>query len=263
MGRARRLDGAPSRTTVAFARLPSFSVVAQWSFGANGPAAAKAVRGLADALSRVKLEKVQLVRSAAEVVLHLRLDAPRYPAEAVKAAAKAVEGSRGRWIDLWKLPKPERDAFRTQRLAGEGRRSTEPKDLESAASLVEAAIPSLKEDAPRPAPAPPPAPASGPKRQSERHQVRLEVEFQTELDFVKEHAENISNGGLFVRTELSPEVDSVVEVRVKLPSGQWLSSTARVAHVQGQAERKGVGLQFLSEDPAFQEALDRYLASLA
>src|SRR5262249_33972664 len=107
-----------------------------------------------------------------------------------------------------------------------------------------------------------PDPTELPER-APRYEVSLDVEFKTEFEFVQEHATNISNGGLFVRTPLRPEVDSEVSIRIKLPNGEILESSARVAHVYSNAERGGVGFEFKSDDPKFRSALDAYLASLA
>ncbi|MCY1074356.1 TIGR02266 family protein [Archangium lansingense] len=101
------------------------------------------------------------------------------------------------------------------------------------------------------------------QRQGRRFAVKLEMEFRTELDFVREHATNISNGGLFVRTAHRPPVDSVVTVQVKLPNGERLQGDALVVHVVDDPYKGGVGLAFLNDEPTFAETLDRYLASLA
>jgi uncharacterized protein (TIGR02266 family) len=87
------------------------------------------------------------------------------------------------------------------------------------------------------------------------------VEFRTEAEFLHEHATNISRGGLFVRTRARPELDSVVVVTVQLPTGARIQGEAVVVHVR-EGEEGGVGLAFLSEDRAFSERLDRYLAQL-
>ncbi len=101
------------------------------------------------------------------------------------------------------------------------------------------------------------------QRRGRRFAVRLEMEFRTELDFVREHATNISNGGLFVRTAHRPPMDSIVRVDVRLPNGERLQGDALVVHVVDDPYKGGVGLAFLSDDPGFAETLDRYLASLA
>lgn len=109
---------------------------------------------------------------------------------------------------------------------------------------------------------PPRSEGSAEHRLARRFDVSLEVEFQSDREFVIEHATNISRGGLFVRTSRRPAVDSVVRVNVKLPSGAQIEGAAVVAHVR-EGEPGGVGLVFLSEDRSFANGLDAYLASLA
>ncbi|WP_244224747.1 TIGR02266 family protein, partial [Corallococcus sicarius] len=108
----------------------------------------------------------------------------------------------------------------------------------------------------------PESPLESPQRRGRRFAVKLELEFRTELDFVREHALNISNGGLFVRTAHRPPQDSVVTVDVKLPNGQRLQGDALVVHVVDAPYTGGVGLAFLSDDATFAGTLDGYLASL-
>ncbi|MFP2912057.1 TIGR02266 family protein, partial [Pyxidicoccus sp. 3LFB2] len=109
----------------------------------------------------------------------------------------------------------------------------------------------------------PTAPPGSPQRRGRRFAVKLELEFRSELDFVREHALNISNGGLFVRTAHRPQPDSVVTVDVKLPNGDRLQGDAVVVHLVDDPYTGGVGLAFLSDDATFSQTLDRYLASLA
>ncbi len=151
---------------------------------------------------------------------------------------------------------------------------------------IEIPVQSAPARSPRPEAAEEPAPAEGPStdkfalpdadtettqlpyqtfdtdRRGRRFAVKLEMEFRTELEFVREHATNISNGGLFVRTAHRPPVDSVVTVAVKLPNGERLQGDALVVHVVDDPYKGGVGLAFINDDPTFSETLDHYLASL-
>lgn len=98
-------------------------------------------------------------------------------------------------------------------------------------------------------------------RRSERFDVRLEVEFMTEIEFVREHATNISNGGIFISTQERPEIDSEVLIRIKLPNGEALETEARVVHVR-EGSNPGVGLEFKDNDRAFSEKLRVYFSTL-
>jgi uncharacterized protein (TIGR02266 family) len=101
-----------------------------------------------------------------------------------------------------------------------------------------------------------------PQRRWPRIPCQLDVEFKTAYDFVLEHASNICNGGIFVKTQERPAIDSEVGLKLRLPNGRILESKARVAHVLDDPTHGGVGAEFLREDPEFTQALDDYLASL-
>ncbi|MFL5344070.1 MAG: TIGR02266 family protein [Hyalangium sp.] len=281
-----------------------------------------------------------------EANLELKLEMSDFPRLEMDRFAWEIKASKGTLVELWKLPKSERDAFRAAAFSGNvitaenywSAASTLKEHLEgiTARGLKPLAPPQGLPHANRPAPAVPPggpspvaapAPAqdealadeplspeggdepiepletvepedegepiepleaveeedeqlqpqeqpqeqpedlaapSGPElRRYKRFPVNLEMEFRTELDFVREHATNISNGGLFVRTAHRPPMDAIVRVDVRLPNGDRLQGDALVVHVVDDPYKGGVGLAFLSDDPSFAETLDRYLASLA
>src|SRR5438105_36583 len=65
----------------------------------------------------------------------------------------------------------------------------------------------------------------GQHRSFERIAVKLHVRFRTASEFVHEHAVNISRGGIFIRSDSPPPVDTAVEVEIQLPdSGPPVSS---------------------------------------
>ncbi|WP_338275862.1 TIGR02266 family protein [Corallococcus caeni] len=230
--------------------------------------------------------------------LEVKVEVPGYPRAAVERLGEEVRKSGGTFVELWRLPKAERDALRSRTLAGgtpfSGTERTQAAQelrqhleaLSARGPLPAAPLSTPPAEAPPAPPAPPAAPtASGgesyrapetdaaadpspsgagdePQRRARRFAVKLEMEFRTELDFVREHALNISNGGLFVRTAHRPPQDSVVTVDVKLPNGQRLQGEALVVHVVDAPYTGGVGLAFLSDDATFAATLDGYLASL-
>lgn len=116
----------------------------------------------------------------------------------------------------------------------------------------------------KPAAAPAPAAAAGTAadRRQTRYDVMLGVEFKTEADFVKEHATNISKGGLFIRSKERPKLDTLARISLHLPNGQRLDTVARVVHVLDHPEWGGIGLQFQKGDAAFEAALSTYLQTL-
>jgi uncharacterized protein (TIGR02266 family) len=99
-------------------------------------------------------------------------------------------------------------------------------------------------------------------RRTTRYDAMLEVAFRSDAEFVREHATNLSRGGIFVRTELRPPLESEVLLTIKLPNGDVLHSPARVVHVQDDPKCGGVGLAFTGTDYAFEAALRAYLLGL-
>ncbi len=276
------------------------------------------VEGLGTVLSSAQSLQLVVALRPEEAGLELKVEAPGYPRAAVERLAEEAKRSGGTFVELWRMPKAERDAFRATTFGGgtayrgderatvaralqqhvetltasdapsappanpmEASRSgagSPPSGSFAAVGRVAASVPP-QEGAASPAgpaqqaPAPPPAarphthrvpttPPGSPQRRGRRFAVKLELEFRTELDFVREHALNISNGGLFVRTAHRPQPDSVVTVDVKLPNGDRLQGDAVVVHLVDDPYTGGVGLAFLSDDVTFSQTLDRYLASL-
>jgi len=102
------------------------------------------------------------------------------------------------------------------------------------------------------------------RRTFPRYDARFAVRFSTVQEFVLEYAANISAGGVFVRTDNPPDLETVVEVSLDLPGGgPPASAKAVVVHrvtPEQARERKtlaGVGVQFVEADDEFRERIDR------
>jgi uncharacterized protein (TIGR02266 family) len=246
---------------------------------------ASVVEGLGTLLPSAQSLQLVVALREEEAALELKVDVPGYPRAAVDLLAREVERSGGTFVELWRLPKAERDALRARTLGGGT--SFRGEERGGAARALQEHLAALAQRGPRakapavetrpltaPLPAPvkaaaaveptrvPEAPPERPQRRGRRFAVKLELEFRTELDFVREHALNISNGGLFVRTAHRPPPDSLVTVDVRLPDGKRLQGDALVVHVVDDPYTGGVGLAFLNDDVTFARTLDDYLASL-
>jgi uncharacterized protein (TIGR02266 family) len=234
------------------------------------------VQGLGELFPGATASQLTLALPETEAHLELRVEAAEYPRAQVERFGQAVVESGGTLVELWRLPPAQRETFRASSVGGS--ESFTVDGFETAAGALEEHVtvlafkdplpsgppegPPTPKEEPAQAPAPPVSPGAT-QRRGRRFAVRLEMEFRSELEFVQEHATNISNGGLFVRTAHRPPMDSVVTVSVKLPNGERLQGEALVVHVVDDPYNGGVGLTFLSDDPAFVETLDRYLVSLA
>lgn len=264
--------------------VPVFGLAAVWGEAASPEKAAAVVQGLGALLPSA--QSIQLLVAFRDEVgaLEVKVDVPGYPRAAVERLGEEVRKSGGTFVELWRLPKAERDALRSRTLAGGTpftgeERAQAAQELQQHLEALAARGPLPQASGPEAPPATPTATARpegesfrGPEgekpsadesqRRGRRFAVKLELEFRTELDFVREHALNISNGGLFVRTAHRPPQDSVVTVDVKLPNGRRLQGEALVVHVVDAPYTGGVGLAFLSDDATFSATLDGYLASL-
>jgi uncharacterized protein (TIGR02266 family) len=314
----------------------TFSLAALWNASAIPGHVAGIVEAIDELLPSTQPVEIIIALRENEANLELKLEMSDFPRLEMDRFAWEIKASKGTLVEMWKLPKSERDAFRAAAFSGNvitaqdywTAASTLKEHLEgiTARGLKPMAPPPGVPHAnakPNPAAAPAPAPASAPVKASEledeplgdaggdepivgtesledegepiepletvegedeglepqgepesepsgadlrrykRFPVHLEMEFRTELDFVREHATNISNGGLFVRTAHRPPLDTIVRVDVRLPNGDRLEGDAMVVHLVDDPYKGGVGLTFLSDDPSFAETLDRYLASLA
>ena len=284
--------------------VPVFGLAALWNGSARAERVRELVEGLGALLPPPKPPGLVVSLREAEATLELKVEVPTYPRVALETLTEQVQESGGTLVELWRMPKADRDAFRAHALSGPDAHDVE--DYETAALVLHGHLQQLALREPLPEGPPPgpvsvpieistPAPAAEPaeeapapeeaapsapepareggttglpyqtfdtQRRGRRFAVKLEMEFRTELDFVREHATNISNGGLFVRTAHRPPVDSVVTVAVRLPNGERLQGDALVVHVVDDPYKGGVGLAFVNDDPTFTQTLDGYLASL-
>ncbi len=322
-------------TRVCSRVVATFSLAALWNGSAIPGHVAGIVEAIEELLPSTQPAEIIIALKENEANLELKLEMSEFPRLEMDRFAWEIKASKGTLVELWKMPKAERDAFRAAAFTGKvitaenywTAASTLKEHLEAiTARGLKPFVPPQPQQPPanaRPAQAPAQAPATaqpgelvdeplgaevsdeplmgepvegveeaepiepietveepdevveaapeyapassgGPEnRRYRRFPVNLEMEFRTELDFVREHATNISNGGLFVRTAHRPPLDSIVKVDVKLPNGDRLQGEALVVHVVDDPYKGGVGLAFITEDLSFAETLDRYLASLA
>lgn len=89
-------------------------------------------------------------------------------------------------------------------------------------------------------------------RYQPRHVAEFRVRFGSYDDFFTQYTENISQGGLFIRTDRVREVDQVIRLWLQLPGTQEeVEILGRVAHVRPPGEvategkTPGMGIEFL------------------
>ena len=103
----------------------------------------------------------------------------------------------------------------------------------------------------------------------QRFQTQFTVRFRTTREFVREHAQNISRGGVFIQTRTPPQLDEVIAVQLELPDGGPPATTSglvmhrvTVEEAEQQGIVPGIGVQFLDADDQFRERIDRYVEQI-
>lgn len=107
------------------------------------------------------------------------------------------------------------------------------------------------------------------RRKAARYRVFLSVRYEVAADFVREFAENLSRGGMFIRGArgLARRRDVVVEI--DLPGYGLYQVSAEVAHVisdemaQEHGRTAGAGLAIRESPEGFEAALSGYLVRLS
>jgi PilZ domain len=107
------------------------------------------------------------------------------------------------------------------------------------------------------------------KRKAARYRVFLSVRYEVAADFVREFAENLSRGGMFIRGARGLSRRRAVVVEIELPGYGSYEVHAEVAHVISDERARehgrsaGAGLSIVETPDGFDEALSGYLMRLS
>ena len=222
-----------------------------------------ATQGTTRALTQERVFIRSLARPHEGARLQLRLYLPFGAPEdllAIVSARPPPEGETGFWADFDRPAQSARAriAFLLQppRLPFEPGSPAPPIAAETPAPVARL-LP----------PPPPPISFSSDHRSTTRFEANLRVRFQTVEEVADELAVNVSAGGMFVRTDLPPQLRELVLITIELPGepepvqvrGQVVH---RVTREEGRmtGRRAGAGIQFIEADDRFREQLDAYLA---
>ena len=103
------------------------------------------------------------------------------------------------------------------------------------------------------------------RRGSQRKALRIPVDYSSVDSFFSEMATNINEGGMFLATDESAELDQLVKLAFRLPGlPKPIEVEARVAWLsrgEGGAE-PGIGLQFLELSDDVRETINRLVRNL-
>jgi uncharacterized protein (TIGR02266 family) len=108
------------------------------------------------------------------------------------------------------------------------------------------------------------------RRVLQRYPLKLVVRFGTLDQLRKEHATNISAGGMFIKTDQPPDMNETVQVTIDVPGGgRPVEAKATVVHrvtpedARTRGVDAGVGVQFVESDDRFRERVDELIAKAA
>jgi len=105
-------------------------------------------------------------------------------------------------------------------------------------------------------------------REYERHRVALTVRYGKARDFVVDYAENLSSGGLFVRTDQPFERGELIDIVLDLPGFGEFEIKASAAHsiapdaAADLGRSPGTGFSIVDGPTGFFDALHIYLVRL-
>jgi uncharacterized protein (TIGR02266 family) len=99
-------------------------------------------------------------------------------------------------------------------------------------------------------------------RRFPRTPMALLVQYRLEMSdaYVTEYSVDLSPGGIFLRTDATPPLGSLVQLQFSLKDGsQLIEAIGRVTWVSpGTGERPaGIGVEFLQSDPESQALIER------
>jgi len=102
------------------------------------------------------------------------------------------------------------------------------------------------------------------KREHSRAVVKIEIEFKKDIDFVTSYMLNISNGGLFLKTDNAYPLDTIVFLRFTMPGDTqpiktegkvvWCNTTKRKGYFP-----RGMGIKFLKLEPNDAEKINKFV----
>ncbi len=104
------------------------------------------------------------------------------------------------------------------------------------------------------------------RRQHPRFDARIKVGFKSIRDFLWEYSEDISKGGIFIKTTKPMPLESIVQLKLYLPGkSREISVVGEVIYVVKEGEPQktpGMGLQLIDFDKEGKKEIDEYLEEL-
>jgi hypothetical protein len=244
---------------------PAFSLALLWDRSSSPIGIKQLMENLDSYFPCSKIFNIALTLSETNACLHFSIDVSLSTRGTLAQVELEVMQSGGRMVDLLRIPEDKREEFSAQFLIpahGAALRLNRFKDCAGwiqehliklarggvrdkglVATTASAAARRWLSQLPS-------------RRQLPRFGCSLQVQLQAGNGFVYGLVTNISLGGLFVCTS-QRALKSELFLKVQLPDGYLLQTTARLVHVEERHAPGGVGLAFSPADPAFTRELAR------
>jgi uncharacterized protein (TIGR02266 family) len=106
------------------------------------------------------------------------------------------------------------------------------------------------------------------KRRDERVIAEIKLKFKTTNGFIQKYTEDISKGGVFIKTDKPLPFDTRVKVLIELPDLDQIELNGRVVYVLNEEEAKkvmrepGMGIQFIDVSPEISKKLEDLLEEI-
>ncbi len=102
------------------------------------------------------------------------------------------------------------------------------------------------------------------KRINPRVSTTIEIIFKEPRSFCRAYMLNVSNGGLFIKTEEPLSLDSKVIIKLKLPEDkEEMEIMGRVVWTNPKGRKnsfpKGMGIQFFEISPEYTEKIEDFI----
>jgi len=244
---------------------PTFTLALLWDATSSPATVKQLVESLDSHFPSPNVSNIAVTLSPAMACLHFSVDFSLYAKNTLAQVDSEVKASGGRFVELLRIPEDKREVFKTEFLLPAHGAPSTFNHLKDCGRPIQEHLTKLARGTQQATVVQPTTrvasqPSQGSKRQATRFNCDLQVEFRTDQGLVREHAANISTGGIFVRTSQRPSLDSELGLKVWLPNGQLLQTTVRVVHILDQPVPGGLGLAFSRDDRDFMRMIERYFS---
>lgn len=106
------------------------------------------------------------------------------------------------------------------------------------------------------------------KRNDERVLTEIKLKFKTTNGFIQKYTEDISKGGVFIKTNKPLPFDTRVKVLVELPDSKQIELTGKVVYILNEKDAKammrnpGMGVQFIDVPPEIMKKLEEFIEEI-